>query len=54
MADVKLQQLAIIPEFSTIKLGKITLLSLAPTENQVVTPPASFYPFQKQASSELC
>jgi hypothetical protein len=44
------QQLAIIPKSSTIKLGKITLLSLAPTENQVVAHPASFNPFQKHPS----
>jgi hypothetical protein len=40
-----LQQLTIIPKSSATKLGKITLLSLAPTEIQVVAHPASFYPF---------
>jgi len=44
------KQLAIIPKSSTTKLGKNTLLSLAPTENQVVTHPAFFYPFQKHPS----
>jgi len=45
-----LQHLAIIPKSSATKLGTITLLSLAPTENHVVAHPASFYPFQKHPS----